>query len=47
MKSQFDDPGFNELGEQYNVEPGETAGTDRDADAGAVRGGKRGASVRV
>ena len=46
MKSQFDDPNFNELGEQYNQAPGTTPGHDEVDDA--VRGGgKRGASVRV
>ena len=46
MKSQFDDPNFNELGEQYNQAPGTTP--DADEVDGAVRsGGKRGASVRV
>jgi bacteriorhodopsin len=46
MKSQFDDPNFLELGEQYNQAPGTTPGHDEVDDA--VRGGgKRGASVRV
>ena len=50
VKSQFDDPAFNETGEQYNLAPGETADPDpgNQVDGGAVRsGGKSGASVRV
>jgi hypothetical protein len=39
VKSQFDDPNFNETGEEYNRAPGETADPDpgNQVDGGAVR----------
>ncbi len=50
VKSQFDDPYFNETGEQYNQAAGQTADPDpgNKVDGGAVRGGGTdGSSVRV